>query len=368
MVEGLLLASAAPVRIKNFSMIPTTTEQVGLMTARPIHLDWHPGLPVFASGTFLKAVSNNYGWMGGIDASGKLRCALPYTVIRKGFFRLVRFRVETISLDGSHSLQEERSFLNSCMGYLRSIGSDVVIPATTNTIFRTYPDGADAAPYGSYLVDLQQSEDVLWKNIGRITRQNIGTARRDGVCIGSGLEHFDAAYDLIKDTFSRSKLPFMSRESLKRFMLGLGERGKLVTAHYKGVMQSCVIYAFSDYCAYAVYAGNTAPQHQGANKLIYWQAFRMFKELGVQRFDFVGARINPAKGSKNEAINLFKQRLGAKLIQGYIWKYALRPWRSLAYSHGVRLLRGGDIVDLERHKMKEYESRENGLVGACQNA
>jgi hypothetical protein len=349
-------------------MIPTATERNNLMSVKPIQLDWHTGLPVFASGTFLRAVSNNYGWMGGIDASGKLRCVLPYTIVRKGFFQLVRFRVETISLDGSLSLQEEKSFLNSCMDYLRTIGGDVVIPATTNSIFRTYPDGADAAPYGSYLVDLQQSEDVLWKNIGRITRQNIGTARRDGVCIESGLEHLEAAYTLVKDTFNRSKLPFMSRESLQRFMLGLGERGKLITAHYKGIMQSCVICAFSDYCAYAVYAGNSVPQHQGANKLIYWEAFRMFKELGVQRFDFVGARINPAKGSKNEAINLFKRRLGAKLRQGYIWKYSLRRWRSLAYSYGIRLLRGGDIVDRERHKMKEYVNSENNLIEACQNS
>jgi hypothetical protein len=339
-----------------------------LLTAKPIPIDWHPGLPVFASEAFLQAVSDGYGWLGGIDASGKLRCVLPYTVIRKGIFRMVRFRVETIPLGESLNLQEEKSFLNGCINYLRSIGGDVVIPPTTNTIFRTYPDGADAAPYGSYLVDLRQPEDVLWKNIGRITRQNIGTAERDGVCIRSGLEHLDAAYALIKETFSRSKLPFMSYESLKRFMLGLGDKGKLVTAEYQGVLQSCVIYAFSDYCAYAVYAGNVAPQHQGANKLIYWEAFRLFKKLGVQRFDFVGARIDPEKGSKQEAINLFKQRLGAKLIQGYIWKYPLRPLKSLAYSLAVRLLRGGDIVDLERHKMKNCTSAGKSLVEAGQGA
>ena len=327
------------------------------MTAKPIPIDWHPGLPVFASENFLKAVSDDYGWMGGTDATGKLRCILPYTVVRKGPLRMIRFRVETISFGEGISLQEEKSFLNSCIAYLRSVG-DVIIPATTNTIFRAYPDGADAAPYGSYLVDLQQSEDVLWKNIGRITRQNIGTAKRDGVCIKSGLEHLATAYALIKETFGRSKLPFMSYESLQRFMSGLDETGKLITAEYQGVMQSCVIYAFSNYCAYAVYAGNAFPQHQGANKLIYWEAYRMFKELGVQRFDFVGARINPEKGSKNEAINLFKQRLGAKLTQGYIWKYALRPWKSLVYSNAVRFLRGGDIVDLERHKLKDYEVAE----------
>ena len=342
-----------------------SAEQETAMFATPIPIDWHPGLPIFASEAFLRAVSDDYGWLGGIDAAGKLRCVLPYTVIRKGIFRMVRFRVETIRLDNGLSLEEEKSFLNCCVEHLRSIGGDVVIPATTNTIFRTYPDGADAAPYGSYLVDLRQPEDVLWKNIGRITRQNIRTAERDGVCIQSGPEHLDAAYALIKETFGRSELPFMNYESLKRFMLGLGEQGKLVTAEYQGVLQSCVIYAFSDYCAYAVYAGNAAPQHQGANKLIYWEAFRLFKRLGVQRFDFVGARIDPEKGSKQEAINLFKQRLGAKLIKGYIWKYPLRPWRSLAYSHAVRFLRGGDIVDLERHKMKDATGAQKSLVEAC---
>ena len=45
------------------------------------------------------------------------------------------------------------------------MGADVVIPATTNTIFRTYPDGATAAPYGSYVVDLTQTEEALWNKV-----------------------------------------------------------------------------------------------------------------------------------------------------------------------------------------------------------
>ena len=360
MVEKLLPPDSEQIR----NVTTTLADQNSVIAAKPVPIDWRPGLPVFASGEFLKAVSDDYGWIGGVDAFGKLRCVLPYTLIRKGLFRMIRFRVETISLDGNLTVDEERFFLNNCMDYLRSIGGDVVIPATTNTIFRTYPDGADAAPYGSYLVNLRLPEEILWKNIGRITRQNIGTAQRDGVCIRSGLEYLDAAHALIKDTFGRSKLPFMNLDSLKRFMSGLGEKGKLVVAEYKGILQSCVIYAFSEHCAYAVYAGNLVPQHQGANKLIYWEAFRLFKALGVQRFDFVGARIDPEKGSKQEAINLFKQRLGAKLTQGYIWKYALRPWRSLAYSYAVRMLRGGDIVDMERHKMKNGESVSGSLVEA----
>jgi len=263
---------------------------------------------------------------------------------------------------------EERLFLESAMKYFRSIGADIVIPGTTNAIFRTFPAGADAAPYGSYVIDLNATEDVLWRNIGRIYRQNIATAQRDSVSVREGLDDLEAAYQLTRDTFRRSDMPFMSRRSYDRFLRGLGENGKLMTAHYQGVLQSCVAYAFSKRCAYAVYAGNLAAQHQGANKLIYWEAIRLFKQLGVQQFDFVGARLNPEKGSKQEALNLFKKRFGTTLVRGYMWKYALRPFKSLVYSYAVRLLRGGDIVDRERHKLRDFADSAAGLREVSERA
>jgi len=334
------------------------------MRAKPVSINWHSGLPIFASESFLKAVGDEYGWLGGFDESEKLRCVLPYTIIRKKIFRMVRFRVETIPLGGGLDVREEKSFLNSVIEYFRAIGADTIIPATTNAIFRTYPDGADAAPYGSYVIDLSQPEDVLWKNIERITRQNINTAQRKGVSIRSGIEHTDAAYKLVADTFKRSKLPFMNYDSFRRFVLGLGENGKIMIADYEGVAQSYVVFAFSDYCAYAVYAGNIANQHQGANKLLYWEAIRFFKKLGIQHYDFVGARIGPEKGSKEWAINSLKKHLGAKLKEGYMWKYSLRPVKSVAYTLAVRFLRGGDIVDHERHKLKEaHEIAMDSLNG-----
>ncbi len=322
------------------------------MRAIQVDINWHSGLPIFASEPFLKSVGDEYGWIGGTDESGTLRCVLPYTIVRKGPFRMVRFRVETIAVGDGFETGEEKSFLNSAIEYLRSSGADVVIPATTNAIFSTYPDGADAAPYGSYIVDLSQPEDTLWRNVERITRQNINSARKKGVSVRTGgLEDLEAVYALIRETFARSKLPFMNYESLKRYVLGLGENGKILIADYEGALQSCVVYAFSNHCVYAVYGGNLDRQFKGANKFLHWEAIRLFQTLGAQRYDFVGARINPPKGSKEEGINQFKEHLGGQLKQGYMWKYPLRPVKSLAYTLAVRFLRGGDIVDHERHKL-----------------
>ena len=80
-----------------------------------------------------------------------------------------------------------------------------------------------------------------------------------------------------------------------------------------------------------------------------------FQEIGVRRYDFVGVRINPEKGSKQEGLKMFKERFGGQLIQGYIWKYAFQPLKFAIYNYAVRFQRGGDIVDAEKNKLKSAQ-------------
>jgi len=321
------------------------------MKAEPIDINWHSGLPIYASESFLKAVGDEYGWIGGFDSAEKLRCILPFTVIRKAIFRMVRFRVETILLDEKLDVEEEKLFLNSAVEYFRSIGADMVIPATTNTIFRTYPDGAVAAPYGTYIIDLSQPEETLWGNLSASHRRKVRLAMKRGVQIRSGLEYIETAYSMVRDTFKRSAIPFMSYGAFKRMVSGLGENVKIFIAVYQGAVQGCTVIPFSRHSAYYVYGGSIPNPVTGATNLLHWEAIRQFRGLGVNRYDFVGVRINPEKGSKQEGLMMFKQRFGGRLVQGYMWKYPIHWLKFSAYSLAVRLLRGGDIVDLERHKL-----------------
>lgn len=321
-----------------------------LLQAEPVPIHWDPSLPVFAKEEFLRAVGADYGWLGGFDESGILRCVLPYTIVHEGMLRLVRFRTATIPWERVLEAAEEQSFLNSVVQHFRKLGADLIIPASNNAIFRSYPEGAEAAPYGSYVIDLQQPKEVLWKNIGRKTRQNIGTAQRSGMVVRESSD-LDDAYGLIRETFRRSRLPFMNRAAFAQFVRGLGEHGRLLAAEHAGVIHSYVVFGYSRYCAYAIYAGNLIHQHQGANKLLYWEAMCQFRDLGVRTFDFYGARVNPEKGSKQEGINQLKILMGANLSQGYMWKYSLRPSRAWMYTLAIQLLRCGDIVDQERHKL-----------------
>src|SRR5690349_13869868 len=209
-----------------------------ILRAEPVEIHWNPGLPVFAKEEFLRAVGDEYGWLGGIDESGTLRCVLPYTITRKAGLRMVRFRMQTIPFGEELSVADEKAFLNSVVQHFRKSRADVIIPPTNNVLFRTYPDGASPAPYGSHVIDLQQPEDVLWKNVSKTTRQNINTAKKEGVSIREGIELLDSAYDLIRETFQRSKMSFMDRESFQRFAHALGENGKILMAEYHGTPQS----------------------------------------------------------------------------------------------------------------------------------
>jgi|SRR3972149_8614983 len=321
------------------------------MRATRVEIDWHPGLSIYASESFLKAVGDEYGWIGGTDDSGKLRCVLPYTVIRKAMFRMVRFRVETIPLGDDIGVEEERSFLNSVVEYFRSTGADMIIPATTNTIFRTYPNGAFVAPYGTYIIDLNKPEEALFSTLNTSHRRKVRLAMKQGVQILSGLEYVDTAYKLVRDTFKRSNHGFMGHEAFTHFVRSLGDKIKILVADYQGAVQGCVVVPFSNYSAYYVYGGSIPEPATGAMNLLHWEAIRQFRILGVQRYDFVGVRINPEKGTKQEGLKMFKERFGGELIQGYMWKYPLNPIKFAIYSLVVRFLRGGDIVDLERHKL-----------------
>ena len=323
------------------------------MRATPIPIDWNPNLSIFASEPFLRSVGDAYGWLGGFNSADELKCILPYTIIQKAIFRLVRFRVETIFLDGELSVEDEKAFLTSAVEYFKSIKAGVIIPATTNTIFRTFPDGAVAAPYGTYIIQLDQPEETIFGNFSTSHRRKVRLAQKNGVQINSGLEYLETAHTLVRDTFQRSKIPFMGIDAFSRMVKGLGDNIKILVAVHEGSVQGCVVIPYSKHSAYYVYGGSIPEPVSGLMNLLHWEAMCMFRSLGVQRYDFVGVRIKPEKGSKQEGLSMFKERFGGQLVKGYMWKYPLKKWQYVVYDSAVRLTRGGDIVDAEKHKLTE---------------
>ena len=331
-----------------------SSQEVSELKAAPVAIRWHSGQPIYASEAFLRSVGDEYGWIGGTDEGGDLRCVLPYTVIRKPGFRLVRFRTETIPLEANFNLEEEKSFLNSTMVYFRSVGADMIIPSNNTAIFRTYPDRALTAPYGTFVNDLTQTEEMLFSKVRKTYRNNIRRAMRAGVQIKSGMEYLDVSYHLVAETLRRSSANVIKNyDEFKQSILSLGDSVKIFIAEREGVIQGCLVSPFSEYSAYNWYCGSKAEPVLGAMHLLHWQAMLQFRAMGVKLFNFQGIRINPEKGSKQEGILTYKQGFGGKLVQGYMWKYSFHWIKFAAYSIAVRILLGGDVVDQEHHRLAQ---------------
>lgn len=326
------------------------------MKAIPIPIEWNPALPIFASPSFLKTAGDSYGWLGGFDEGGALRGMLPYTVTRRAFLHMARFRVETIALGQPLDVHEEKAFLESALEYFRSSGVNLVIPATANAIFRTYPKDADAAPYGTYRIDLTLPEETLWDNLHSKHRNVIRNAIRKGVVIREGMEYLPVVHRLVKETLGRSRMGWMNLRAFQQMVCALGDNVRLFVAESGGVIQSCAAIPFSTHGAYYLFGGGIPHPLTGSMNLLHWEAMRRFRALGVGRYDFMGVRIGPETGSKEAGLALFKERFGGELVQGYLWKAALRPFSGALYAAAARLRSGGDVVDKERHKLNSNPS------------
>jgi hypothetical protein len=318
------------------------------MQAAPVNIEWHPGLSICASEAFLKTAGSEYGWLGGFDIGGKLRCVLPYTIVRKAILRMVRFRTETIGLDGELSEEQEQRFLDSVVEHFRAKGTDVIVPASANALFRTSPKGALSAPYGSYVVDLTQAEEALWTNLHSKHRNVIRNAKTKKVEIRTGPDLCEQVHQLVKTTLGRSKMGFMSLEKFRGFVSSLGDHVKLFIAEHEGKIQGAAAIPFSQHSAYYLYGGSVEKPLTGAMNLLHWEAMCEFRKAGVRRYDLMGVRLQPEKGSKQEGLMMFKARFGGELKQGVTWKIGLKPAKYFLYSLLARIRDGGDVVDQER--------------------
>jgi lipid II:glycine glycyltransferase (peptidoglycan interpeptide bridge formation enzyme) len=278
----------------------------------------------------------------------------------------VRFPVETILVKPEVGVERETAFLNAAVDVFRGLNADVIVPATFNSLFRTAPDAALSVRYDNIVVDLTQSEEVLWQAVHHKHRNVIRNAMRQGVTIRSGLEHLDTAYELTLASFLRSAHGIAARARVKarldyrefcRLVQGLGEHVEVLVAEREGIPQCAAVVPFSRYSAYYMHGGSIAKPVLGASNLLQWEAMRRLRGMGVARYNFFGVRAEPERGSKAEGLRKFKERFGGKVLSGLMWKVPLHRGRYLLYELAAWLRNGGDVVDQEQRRQAAGQPR-----------
>jgi hypothetical protein len=292
------------------------------MEIRYKKLKWEEDYPIFFSEAYLRASGSEFGWLEGI-MDGEIKGIVPFTAHERNIFKAIRFHHQTYHPEKSWNSQSERLFLNSLCQFLKQDNYDTILQSPTYGLFRAYPADSIFAPFGTYCIDLQKSQDALWENIHRHHKKAIQKAINNGVIVRIEKDTVPVAQELVNQSLSRSSLFTPDLDYYENFMKLLGSHAEIFTGYHKGVPKGCLIFAFSRFGAYCLHAGGTDTH------VLHWEAIKYFNSLGVKRYDLVGARINPKKGTKFEHMAEFKKRFGSNLQNGFLWKCQLNKGKAL---------------------------------------
>lgn len=321
------------------------------MTIRFIQFDWNEQFPIFASPDYLASQSSVFGWIGGF-INHDLTFVLPYTIHHKLIFTYIAFQTETLYINQTATIQDEQTFLDDVIHFLQHNRIDFVRQPSPYVLFKTYPSHAKYAPFGTYVLGLQQSEDALWKTLHKKHRNVIRNARAQGVSIVMGAEYAHTAYKLLEQTSLRASAQPPSEKSLHTMIKALNTHILIALALHNNIPQGCALVPMSGYAGYYLLGGSITQPFLGSLNFLHWEIIKLLKAKGVQQYNMVGARLNPPKGSKLEGIQRFKSRFGGEMHQGYLWKIPLKQWKYTAYEVCYFLKhkqRGNIIVQEQRH-------------------
>jgi hypothetical protein len=255
--------------------------------------------------------------------------------------------------------EAEKTALNQIVGYMRQNQmADRISQPTNWSLFRSAPDGATTARFGSYVLDLRQSTSLLWAGIHPKQRNMIRAAEKAGVRVLSGPERITDFYNLYAATMARNS---MKAESFA-FFQDLVKRPSMnihCGVAYDGTIPlGAVFVPYTGHGGFYVY-GATADTMtiKGANSYLHYHTILALRDIGAAVYDMVGTRLSDVTGTKLSAIQQFKARYGGKLHEGLLWKMDLNKTRCLAFDglltarlwlNGIRA--SGDIIDQESRK------------------
>lgn len=253
------------------------------------------------------------------------------------------------------------TFLDEVMECLQKQLKVHWVHSTAAGLFPDTPQHCQRIPFGSHVIDLRQNEETLWACVHSKHRNVIRRAEREGIEIRcGGVELLDDYLQMDEETWKRSGQSGAGKHYYAQRLKALGEHAKLYVAFLNGIPQAGALYYANPAMCYYMYGASSDHSSLGAANLLQWTAVLQMKEQGVEKFSFVGCRINEDETSKYHGIQRFKERFGGKLEQGYLFRFMANPWMFHLYCRAVQLrlhLKGPyqDAIAQELHKWKDVQ-------------
>jgi lipid II:glycine glycyltransferase (peptidoglycan interpeptide bridge formation enzyme) len=164
------------------------------------------------------------------------------------------------------------------------------------------------------IVDLSQSEEILWKDVHSKRRNEIRRAEKEGTSckVLESNSELAVSYNILKEVYARARLPIPDFKFFQtaynilapdyfRIFLAINE-GKIIGTMY--------ILCFKD-IMYDWYAGSFQAYYKKyPNDLLPWKAFLWGQKNGFSKFDFGGA----GKPGVPYGVRDYKKKFGGEFV------------------------------------------------------
>ena len=284
---------------------------------------------------------------------------IAVTIYQKIHIKYAIFPSEPIKLKDIENTNK-KDFLDKTSYILKKNGV-AWVNTSAAAFFDTYPTNSRRIPFGSHVINLTCSEDELWKNIHSKHRNSIRRAEKGGIYVKKGGAELISDYHILDEaTWRRSKRKSYGIDFFKKLSSGMGKNIIFYIAYKDEIPQAGACFFVNQVMSYYMYGASCDSPEPGATNFLHWEAIKNLKKEGVQRYSFVGCRIGEDENSKYHTIQRFKERFGGELIQGYMFKDILIPWKYNLFVNLYKLKHKDkytDAVDQEIDKWKELNNK-----------
>lgn len=165
------------------------------------------------------------------------------------------------------------------------------------------------------LIDIEQPEEKLWKDINAKRRNEIRRARREGTSCKEleTVSEVVEAYDILEEVYGKAKLPLHDRSLFLTAFEILKPKGMI--RFFGAINQNKIIGVMVALCyknrIYDWYAGSHREYYNKyPNDLLPWEVFLWGKKNGYNIFDFGGA----GKPTQPYGVRDYKKKFGGELV------------------------------------------------------
>lgn len=165
------------------------------------------------------------------------------------------------------------------------------------------------------IVDLEKTEEQLWKEVHTKRRNEIRRAESAGVSLSlqQDPETLGSCYEILKEVYLRARLPLPAIGHFTALLSSNDERDglKIFVAKFEGEIIGCMLCLAYHNTLFDYYAGAYKEHYpKYPNDLIPWEVFKWGKTSGYTRFVFGGA----GKPGVPYGVRDYKKKFGGEVV------------------------------------------------------